>query len=276
MTDPQRFDRLTKRHRDCLRGVRDLKGSKEIADGLGIGTILNDDFPTLVIDDVTRTEGDSGTTAFNFTVTLSFASLQDITVAFTTAPGTAAAGLDYVTTNSTLTILAGNPTGTITIPVVGETVFEPAETFFVNLATPIHVTLGDTQALGTIVNDDRYGTTIATGDLNGDGFADLAIAELKLNSVSVRFANGVGGFGAPTFFGAGVKPSAVASGDLDNDGDLDLVVTNSKGNNIAVLLGNGNGTFQTAVFYATGRSPLGLFLHAVYKHTLHAQVKRKL
>lgn len=36
MTDPNRFDRLTRRHRECLRGVRALKGSKEIADALGI------------------------------------------------------------------------------------------------------------------------------------------------------------------------------------------------------------------------------------------------
>lgn len=36
MTDPNRFDRLSRRHRECLRGVRDLKGSKEIADTLGI------------------------------------------------------------------------------------------------------------------------------------------------------------------------------------------------------------------------------------------------
>ena len=36
MTDPTRFDRLTRRHRECLRGVRELKGSKEIADALGI------------------------------------------------------------------------------------------------------------------------------------------------------------------------------------------------------------------------------------------------
>lgn len=36
MTDPNRFDRLTRRHRECLRGVRALQGSKEIADALGI------------------------------------------------------------------------------------------------------------------------------------------------------------------------------------------------------------------------------------------------
>ncbi len=36
MTIDTRFDRLSRRHRECLRGVRDLKGSKEIADALGI------------------------------------------------------------------------------------------------------------------------------------------------------------------------------------------------------------------------------------------------
>ena len=36
VSDTRRFDRLSGRHRDCLRGVRALKGSKEIAEDLGI------------------------------------------------------------------------------------------------------------------------------------------------------------------------------------------------------------------------------------------------
>jgi DNA-binding CsgD family transcriptional regulator len=36
VTDTAPFHRLTRRHRECLRGVRELKGSKEIADELGI------------------------------------------------------------------------------------------------------------------------------------------------------------------------------------------------------------------------------------------------
>ena len=46
MTDPNRFDRLSRRHRECLRGVRDLKGSKEIADALGIEKTTVDKYLT--------------------------------------------------------------------------------------------------------------------------------------------------------------------------------------------------------------------------------------
>lgn len=41
-----RFDRLTKRHRECLRGVRELKGSKEIAEELGIEKSTVDSYLT--------------------------------------------------------------------------------------------------------------------------------------------------------------------------------------------------------------------------------------
>ncbi len=44
--DASRFDRLTKRHRECLQGVRQLKGSKEIADELGIEKSTVDSYLT--------------------------------------------------------------------------------------------------------------------------------------------------------------------------------------------------------------------------------------
>lgn len=46
VNDSSRFDRLTRRHRDCLRGVRDLKGSKEIAEDLGIEKSTVDSYLT--------------------------------------------------------------------------------------------------------------------------------------------------------------------------------------------------------------------------------------
>lgn len=44
--EPERFERLTRRHRDCLRGVRQLKGSKEIAEELGIEKSTVDSYLT--------------------------------------------------------------------------------------------------------------------------------------------------------------------------------------------------------------------------------------
>ena len=46
MSDQNRFDRLTKRHRECLHGVRALQGSKEIADDLGIEKSTVDSYLT--------------------------------------------------------------------------------------------------------------------------------------------------------------------------------------------------------------------------------------
>ncbi|MDR6145427.1 DNA-binding CsgD family transcriptional regulator [Sphingomonas sp. SORGH_AS870] len=43
---PERFALLTRRHRECLRGVKALKGSKEIAAELGLGKSTVDSYLT--------------------------------------------------------------------------------------------------------------------------------------------------------------------------------------------------------------------------------------
>ncbi|REN09896.1 hypothetical protein DSI35_11480, partial [Mycobacterium tuberculosis] len=67
-----------------------------IVDGQGVGTIINDDaLPTLSIVDYMTTEGDSGTTRVDLTVSLSAASGVNVTVQYATADGTAIAPADY-------------------------------------------------------------------------------------------------------------------------------------------------------------------------------------
>ncbi|MBT9549783.1 MAG: putative Ig domain-containing protein [Hydrogenophaga sp.] len=126
-----------------------------VADGQGLGTIVNDDpLPSLSVNDVTVVEGDSGTTNAVFTVTLSAASGQTVSVNYATADGTATQPADYTSTSGTLTFTPGQTTRTITVPVVGETVPEAGETFFVNLSGAVNATIADNQGLGTITNDD--------------------------------------------------------------------------------------------------------------------------
>jgi uncharacterized repeat protein (TIGR01451 family) len=130
-----------------------------ILDGQGVGTIKNDDaLSALTIGDVTLNEGNSGTTSFTFTVTLTPASAFASTVDFSTADGTAIAGSDYQGTNGTLTFTAGQTTKTISVLVNGDVTTEPNETFFVNLFNPGNATIADAQALGTITNDDAIPT----------------------------------------------------------------------------------------------------------------------
>jgi uncharacterized repeat protein (TIGR01451 family) len=126
-----------------------------LVDNQGQGTITdNDPTPSLSINDVSVAEGDSGTTPATFTVTLSTASGQTVMVNYATADNTAGAGSDYQSTSGTLTFNPGDTTRTVTVLVNGDTTFEQAETFFVNLSSPTNATISDNQGLGTITNDD--------------------------------------------------------------------------------------------------------------------------
>jgi urease beta subunit len=110
--------------------------------------------PTLAIDDVTVTEGNSGTTAAVFTVTRSGNTGGTSTVNFATANGTAVAPGDYTTASGTVTFASGETTKTITVNVVGDALDEPTETFRVNLSVPVDATITDNQGVGTITDDD--------------------------------------------------------------------------------------------------------------------------
>jgi uncharacterized repeat protein (TIGR01451 family) len=110
--------------------------------------------PSLSITDVTVTEGDAGPTDAVFTVTLSAASGQTVTVNYATADNTASAPADYTTASGSLTFTPGVTTQTITVTVQGDTLDEPSETFFVDLSGEVNATLSDNQGLGAITDDD--------------------------------------------------------------------------------------------------------------------------
>jgi hypothetical protein len=109
------------------------------------------------VNDVSHNEGNSGTTPFVFTVSLSDTPIDAVTVVYTTANGTATAGTDYLpVAGTTLTFPVGVMTQTVTVPVIGDTLREANETFYVNLTNPSdNALIADPQGLGTIVNDDR-------------------------------------------------------------------------------------------------------------------------
>jgi glucose/arabinose dehydrogenase/PKD repeat protein len=111
--------------------------------------------PAIRINDASVVEGDRGTVNAVFTVSLSAASAQTVTVRFATADGTARSGIDYLGVSGTMTFPAGTLTRTIPVPVLGGKHKENDEVFFVNLSAPVNATIRDGQGRGTIFDDDR-------------------------------------------------------------------------------------------------------------------------
>jgi hypothetical protein len=127
-----------------------------IADGQGTGTILDDE-PRVSIGDVTKSEGKKNqTTSFTFTVTLSAAYDQPVTMSFQTVNGTATTSDgDYVAKSGTLTFAPGETTKTITVEVKGDNKREANETFYLDLfGLSGNALFTKSRGTGTILNDD--------------------------------------------------------------------------------------------------------------------------
>ncbi|MGI8978352.1 MAG: S8 family serine peptidase [Pirellulaceae bacterium] len=127
-----------------------------IADAQGVGTIVNDDFatPSISINSVANYEGNRGFTKMVFTVSLSAASNQTVSVAFSTASGTAISGSDFKAASGVLSFSPGVTSRTITVSVYGDKTSEPDELFYLDLTSPTNASLATSRGTGTIRNDD--------------------------------------------------------------------------------------------------------------------------
>ncbi len=94
------------------------------------------------------------------------------------------------------------------------------------------------------IGGPSYG--VVAGDLNGDGYPDLALTNYAQGTAEVLLNNGDGTFDALRSYPTGLSPERIAVGDFNGDGIPDLVIANEGSNNVSVLLGNGDGSFQAA------------------------------
>lgn len=133
--------------------------------------------PTLSINDVTAEEADAHeahilvpdhSPLLTLAVTLSAPSAQTVTVNWTTADGTANAGLDYTAAAGALTFLPGATVQPLDVTMLPDTLPEPAETFFLNLSSPAGATIADGQGVATILDNDTVPTL---------SIADASVAE---------------------------------------------------------------------------------------------------
>jgi Ca2+-binding RTX toxin-like protein len=129
----------------------------------------NDPLPTVTVNPSTVSvlEANYGTTTFTFSVSLSHASSQTITVPFATQNGTAIAGADYLASSGIFTFNPGQVSQKITIRVNSDTIVEPEETFNIKLGTPTNAVLG-TSAQTIVKVGDRQSGSAQTGSSGND------------------------------------------------------------------------------------------------------------
>jgi len=164
-------------------------------------TITDDDpQPSISIDDVSALEGNSLTTPFAFTVSLSNPSTQAVQVTYTPGAGSATTPEDFQAPSLLLTFAPGVTSQPAVVLVNGDTTPEADETFFVFLSGPSNATILDGTGDGTILNDDSPtptfsvdGVTQAEGNAGTTTFTftvSLSPASATPETVQAQTANG--------------------------------------------------------------------------------------
>ncbi|MBD2515327.1 DUF4347 domain-containing protein [Nostoc sp. FACHB-973] len=193
-------------------------------------TIVNDDNPPTI--SIANKSGSESIGNFSFTVQLSNASSDVITVDYNTSNDTAIANLDYTPLTGTLTFNPGVTTQTITIPILEDFVDESSERFFVNLTNPTNASIADNQASGTITDNDIAGITISatTGLVTTEagGTANFSIqldsqptADVTLTFSSSNVNEGTVSVSSVTFTAANWNTPQIITVTGVNDGVLD-------------------------------------------------------
>jgi len=195
------------------------------------GTITSDDaVATLSINDVIVDE-DAGT--MSFTVTASHATEENITFDYATSNDSATAGKDYNSQSGNVTMVAGQTTATITVPIHEDFIREGDETFVVTLSSTssnIDVALSDLIGIGTI--QDISSTTDITPE--AQTAADTVFVRLVTNDTQAE----------------GVTLTHTVQL-VDKDGTL---VTVPVGESMTVTLGYTNGAGLTSTDYTAQTS----------------------
>src|SRR5439155_1580536 len=155
------------------------------------GLIPTSSLPGLSVNDVSVTEGNAGTTYAYFTVSLSAASTSAVTASYYTYAGTATQGTDYAYVSGTVTIPAGQTAASVSVPVYGDTTYEPNETFYLYIYSPTGATITRSTGTGTILDADPA-PSVTIGDVSvteGNSGTTTATFTLTLSAPSGHTAS---------------------------------------------------------------------------------------
>ena len=156
-----------------------------------------------------------------------------VTLLFNDGAGNLSTGNTFTTGVSPRAVVAGDFNGD------GKMDLATANVAVIGNASTASILLGDGKGGFTPAVDVSIGLegrAITAGDLNGDGYPDLAVANLGDGTASILLNNGHGVFSLSSTLAAGGSPEGIASGDFDGDGRLDVAVQ-TYGGTIVVLTG---------------------------------------
>ena len=147
------LDEATEQLSVTLTNPQNAQAGSRMVGTVNISDSASTNPPIVSIADTSVNEG-AGSVAL--TVSVNPASGQDIDVDYTTVNGTALAPGDFSADNQTLTIPAGMTSGTITINLPNDSIYEGNETFEVALSNAVNATLSATDNSSTItINEDE-------------------------------------------------------------------------------------------------------------------------
>ena len=238
-----------------------------ISDGRGLGTIADNDAPPAIsITDATAVEGTGfGVQNFAiFTLTLTAPSENFVFVDFSLTSGTASANDDFLANPGLASFQPGTVTTTIAIPVNQDNVFEPDETFSINLTNPNSATIADGLGQATITNDDSQPIISIGSSLRTEGAAgtsvnaqfNVTLSNPSSQTITVSFAtaNGTATAGSDYVatsgsltFNPGETSKAIpvqVTGDNVDETNETFAVNLSSPTNATIGAAQGTGTIQ--------------------------------
>jgi Ca2+-binding RTX toxin-like protein len=219
------------------------------------GTITNDDFPSLSINDISVVEGKDSNAYL--TVNLNNPINQTVSFNYTTTALTATANSDYTTSTGTLTIAPNSTLATISIPIPNDNTNESNEFFIVTLSNPVNATLNPNASIGEVMISDTWYSALSR--TLPEGVENLALMGTAINGTGNSGNNVLTGNSANnTLNGGGGNDTLNGSTGVDTlIGGLgnDIFQIDSTTDVITENTGEGTDTIQSSVTFSLTTFP---------------------